>query len=180
MTKEKPRLITTNKFRVSFPHLFQMNAYDDNQRPRFSIKMIFDPGQEKNIEEEIKQAIKKQGWPANTFVNLPIQNGDDINRDRQRKGKAPIEGYDGKIAVTAQHFQIKPPCYDEDKNPILDPGGIYGGCYARAVVEASAYKNSYGAYASLTLHLVQKLADGESFGSRIDEATALAALDDDF
>jgi hypothetical protein len=81
----------------------------------------------------------------------------------------------------------KPVVVDAFRNEITDPGEVYGGCYGRASINFFGYNTAGQKGISATLLFVQKLSDGEPFGTvgsaddfNDDYRDPEAGVDDDF
>ena len=155
----------TPEFRVSFPHVFTANQYENND-PKFSVVMLFDKGTSlKKLKKLVEEAAAEK-WPKGKPKNFrsPFRDGDD---------KDPMmDGYEGCIYVTASSKQ-RPGVVDQDVQKIIDEDEFYAGCYARATVTAYAYDVSGNKGVAFGLQNVQKLRDGERFSGR-------SAAEDDF
>ena len=170
MATEEKTQIMTPKFRVSFPNITEKNEMSK----KFRLVMLFDEGVD--ISDMKKLAVKcmKKRWPngkPNGFQN-PFKDA----------GLKEYDGYeDGMIEVAASTGR-RPGVVDK-KNDLIDleelDTYLYGGCYARAVVQPYAYDKAGNRGVGFGLQAVQILADGEPFGSSVDARKAFDPLDDD-
>jgi len=134
-------VITTGKFRVSFPHLFTPSK---NQRGDdvYDVTMLI-PKEDTETINEIMRVAKEaaiEKWP---------KLADHPNRDKPgawftglkgpiRDGveKIHIEGYEEDIVFARASTRKKVAVVDQNKRPITDSDKVYPGCYARAMVNA--------------------------------------------
>jgi hypothetical protein len=159
--------IMTPKFRVSFPSVFQpkesMNAGGE---PKYGIVMLFDtkdPAVAKGLEQmkAAARAAATEKWGADTSkwpkgLRLPFRKGEEKDYD----------GYGPGIIFVNASSKMKPGLVDQNVQPIIDPSEFYGGCYARATVNAFAYDTSGNRGISFGLRNIQKVADGDSFSGK--------------
>lgn len=149
--------------RLSFPYLFSANAFDENQKAKYSATFLLpeDDPQLDAIKQEIsKVATEKWGQKIN-----------DKNFVAQLKGcmragseKAHLDGFDGCVFFAASNTS-RPTVVDRDKSPLVEGDGrIYAGCYVNVVVDFWAQDNAYGKRVNASLRGVQFAGDGEAFG----------------
>jgi len=179
----------TQPFVVSFPALFEKRSFQD-QKPKYSLDAIFD----RNTDfSKFISAIKEVGIERfgdnipsrfsndngkfkDTFFNFVLKNGDEkINID----GVA-YEGYPGKVYM--KFSSINPVgIVDAERNPIIDPEEIYGGCIGRAQVRARAYGGGNSGFKpGVVFDIIhfQKLSDGDAFGGNIKRTNPEDVFDD--
>lgn len=176
MSKEELNVMTP-EFRVSFPHVFKPNAFQ-NQEPKYSVQMLFD----KDIDlKAMKRAAKaaavdkwgadKAKWPRN--LRLPFRDGNE---------KPDLDGYENVIFVSASSKQ-RPGVVDQRLQAVTEEDGtFYAGCYARATLRAFAYDAAGNRGISFGLQNLQKTRDGDPFSGRKkaeDEFDAVETVDDD-
>jgi hypothetical protein len=130
--KSRPSFVT-GKFRCSFPNLLQPRAAQPGQTPMYSLVMIFpDRASIKQLESEaIAAAGEEWGqdqakWPKN--IQWPFRKGEE---------KAELGYPAGSIFINAKS-KNKPGTVDENVQPVIAEGVVYGGCYGRATVAAYA------------------------------------------
>ena len=91
----------------------------------------------------------------------------------------------GMYVITVSSKQ-KPVIVDNFRNEITDPGEVYSGCYGRASINFYGYSSNGKKGISAGLLSIQKLHDGEPFGTVgsasdfDDDWTDTEADDDDF
>lgn len=161
--------ILTPEFRVSFPDVFSPNTYGGKES--YQITMLI-PKEDSEFITVLKglvgKAIQEQ-WPdKNTRpeLTLPFRDGD----------KASYDGYDGCIAVRVSS-KYKPGVVNASREDIIDQSEFYGGCYARAQINAYTWEFGGKSGVSFGLQNVQKLRDGDPFGNR---SRASDAFDDGY
>jgi len=168
--------VKTPKFRVAFPKVFKAESFQ-NGAPKYSIVMLFpkDSTDLSALKEAMKEARDKK-WPdANKRpkgLRNPIRDGDE---------KTELQGYAGNWFVFASSPEDqKPQVVDQRLNVITEQSDFYGGCYARATLNAFAYDTAGNRGISFGLNNIQKLADGESFSGRTSAMDDFDAVDEDF
>lgn len=168
----KSKTVVTPQFRVSFPHVFKPHAFDDKQKAKYSIVMLFDKTHNISALKQAADAaaVEKWGadktkWPKN--LRSPFRDGNE---------KSDLAGYAGTIFVSAS-TERKPGLINRDKVAIELEEDFYGGCYARAEIVAFAYDNMGNKGVSFALNNIQKIKDGDAFSGR---KAAEVVFDDDF
>lgn len=177
--KEKRKLnplarCLTPEFRASYAHLFKPYQFDDSQKPKFMVTMLFD---KKTDLTALKKAVTiaatdqwgpKGKWPKGLV--LPFKNGDEVSDQ---------EAYAGTIVVKANSNQ-RPGLVDQKKAPITEEdGSFYSGCFARATLQAAAWDFAGKKGVSFYLQNVQKLRDGDRFGGGRDAGEDFDEVEDD-
>jgi hypothetical protein len=185
------RRILTPEFRLSFPKLFKADKYEDGD-PKFSMAMVFYPDAVATPAYAAMKAAAKESieykWPD--AVKRPKELKNPFRKpDSYKEGMYP----DDTIIVKASTSEDQPPGlfyhYKDPATgkavPIKDIRDLYAGCWCQAVVVAFAYDRKGNRGVSFILKGVQKLRDGEAFGSggssadKFNYAAAEAALADD-
>lgn len=191
--KRKPML--TGKVRLSYPHLF--SPQDMQGKKTFSFTGLVPKDEmttvtNKDGEEEEIPTIKlyrrellkakkekwgpdKENWPED--MQSPIKDGDNAKF-------ADNKGYAGHWVIQFACPEDSPPeLYDERNKPLVKASDLYPGCYVRALVSTYAWefpkppKKAYKFGVSFSLHAVQKMDDGESFGTRVSAKNYFAPID---
>lgn len=158
--KNADKRVLTPEFRVSFPSVFKPYSYE-GQPAKFVITMLFN----KKVDiTALKKAAfaaatekfgPKEKWPKNLM--LPFSDGDE---------KSDLDGYPGNIIVKASS-KNRPGVVDSKKQPITEEDGtFFAGCYARATLSAFSWSKMGKNGVSFGLQNIQKIRDGEPFGSR--------------
>lgn len=166
--------INTPVFRVSYPNVFEAKLNPMSNKMEYSIVMLFDKKTAKNDLKDLKalcQAIATEKWGAKIPANLrsPFRDG-DIE-------KAENPSFKGMIFVTSKSKNM-PGLVNQQKQEILSQDEFYGGCYARAHVNVYAYSKAGNNGISLGLQHIQKVKDGEPFGSKTRVEDAFAPIED--
>lgn len=177
--------VVTGKCRASYPALYEPKASTDGDEPRYSVQLLI-PKTDTATVQKIKAAIK------NAADNFRAKNG---NASLPQNPVSPLHDGDGEKpnggeygpeckgcwVLSAGSKQDQPPILvDAARNPIIDKTELYAGCYIRASVNFYGYNNRKKGVGCGLLG-VQKIADGEPFGTRGSAADFDDgfALDDD-
>ena len=164
--------VNTPEFRAAFPQVFQAKRNTLNDKDEFSVVALFTLGQDLSmLKTACQEAItKKWGpdqskWPQN--LRSPFRDQGDREKLNEETGKMEMpQGYvKGAIYITLRSTQ-KPGVVDNNVQEILDSSEFYGGCYAKASVNAYAYDQKGNRGVSFGLGNLQKLKDGDAFGNR--------------
>jgi hypothetical protein len=185
-------IATTPEFRLVFPALFEPKGTpQDPDKLRYSATMLFEkdidfkqPGtsNSNSIHKIILNAKiglwgkDKEDWPRDDngklCIDSPIKDGD-------LKAAKWGEAFEGNWYLKAQSTfkpEILDNVYVTDKKTgkkklvsITEAADIYGGCYCRAVIKASAYDMGEGSQGvTLYLQKIQKLREGENLDGGSD------------
>lgn len=156
--------IMLRNVRLSFPSLFEPNAFGDGE-PAYQATFIID-GDDPQVAAVNRaiDAVAKDKWGAKADVTLKtlrssgkvaLKNGDD---------KAQYDGFEGNYFI-APRSRTRPTVVDGQRQPLTERDGrIYAGCYVNASLEIWAQDNAYGKRINATLRGVQFVRDGEAFG----------------
>lgn len=172
-TDKKQALIITPTFRVSYPAVFESRHNELAKRDEFSIVMLFDKKTAKTDLVAMKLLCKNvaaEKWPKGVPASLknPFRDGDIEKPDNP--------SYAGIIFVKAWS-KYMPGLVNAKKEPIINQDEFYGGCYARAQLNAYAYDKAGNCGISFGLMHVQKVRDGEPFGTRTRAEDAFAPVE---
>ena len=169
--------VITPEFRVSFPALFTPVAFNETQKPKYKVNMLFPKGTDLAPMIALAKAAADAKWPdpATRPKNLknPFRDGDIEKPD--------TEGYAGHTFVAATSG-MKPGVVDESLQPIIDENDMYAGCYAIASVTVYAYDKAGNRGVAFGLQNIKKMRDGDEFSGRAKpedefEASAAASVD---
>jgi hypothetical protein len=155
MSKTK---ILTPEFRVSFPKVFKPEAGMNGEGPEYySLVMLFPKTADLSALKAAHAAAIKEKWGDKKPANLrsPFRDGDEKE----------LDGYEGTIYITVKS-KDKPGLVNAAKEKIVDEAEFYAGCYARATLSCYAYEKNGNRGVSFGLQNIQKLRDGEPFGSK--------------
>jgi hypothetical protein len=160
----------TGKVRFSFAHVFEP-AETLNGDMKYSA-MILIPKSDKETVARFNKAFEEcKQANANYF-------GGSI--PKTLKGGLRDGATDREDDLYADYYFInasgkeKPGVVDADLNPIIDPSEFYSGCYGRASFNLYPYDVSGSKGIAAGLSNVQKLEDGEKFGSTSSAAADFA------
>jgi hypothetical protein len=162
--------VLSPEFRVAFPKVFKAERNDLNGKDEFSVVALFAKGADlSKMKAAAKAAAEKKWgadpkkWPKN--LRDPFRDqGDREKEDDDGNAYLPA-GYEKGAFYLNLKSTKRPGLVDAKVQDIIDETDFYGGCYARAQVNAFAYDNKGNAGVSFGLNHVQKLKDGESFGA---------------
>lgn len=160
--------VVTGKVRFSFCHIFKPQEPQGGGDPKYSVTLLI-PKSDTATLGKIKEAMaearenfcKRNG--ANALpakFNHTLHDGDGV-----RPGGDPFgPECEGCYVITVSSKQ-KPVIVDNIRNPITDPAEVYSGCYGRASINFYGYNTAGKKGVSAGLLSVQKLHDGEPFGT---------------
>lgn len=167
MQKDKrPTEVRTPEFRVSYPSVFKPKYNELGKKYEYIVQARFpkDTTDLKPFKEAIKAAAIDR-WGSLEKVpkkaKMPIKDGDEMD-DPQCEGHWVMdfkasENYQPAVVSTKKDQSGK-------FTPITSEKEFYGGCYARAVVNAYAYDVEVNKGVNFGLGNIQKLRDGDRFG----------------
>lgn len=180
--------VVTGKVRFSFCHIFEPQASNNGGEPKYSVTLLI-PKSDTATLQKIKHAmdearenfVKKNG--ANSLpakYNHTLHDGDGVRDSGDPYGPE----CKGCYVITVSSKQ-KPVIVDAFRNEVTDPGEVYSGCYGRAAINFYGYNNNGKKGVSAGLLSIQKLSDGEPFGTvgsadDFNDGYAEAGDDDDF
>lgn len=175
--------VVTGKVRLSYVHLFEKYAADEDQEAKFSCVILVPKKDKKTIRaiEAAQQAAIENGKTSRWDGKIP-KNLKNTFRDGDEEGdleKNPE--YEGHMFMNVS-AKTKPGIVDRDLDPIMDSSQIYSGCYARVSINAFPYSVKGNKGVSFGLNNVQFLEDGEPLGGRSraeDDFEALDEIEDD-
>lgn len=175
-TAQQPGQLTLVNVRLAFPVLFTPESVkgDPNGKPRYGATLLI-PKSDTKTYEAIKGEIDRLAKEAK--LTKGFEDKDICLGDGDRKEYA---GYSGHWYLTANRAesQGRPTVVDRSKNPIAaNDNAIYGGVYVNAVVRI--YKPKDWKKACASLEIIQKVKDGEPFGSARASTDLLPDLPDD-
>jgi len=153
--------VMTPEFRVSFPAVFQARAVQAGDALKYSITMLFEKGADLTVLKQAVLAVinEKFGpdrakWPPK--LRLPFRKGEEKD----------YEGYGPGVVFCSATSKMRPGLVDQKVQPIIEPSEFYGGCYAKATINAFYYDTRGNKGVSFGLRNVQKTRDGEPFSGR--------------
>lgn len=178
--------LTTGIGTLSFPHLFSSTkSKNDKGEDVYDVQIIIPKSQTKDIRD-ILAAIKEVGsakWGANwKKVRTPLRDGDVEADDITEDGKTKGEKYPERLGCYFLNARSSRPVgvFDRTRTPILDADAVYGGCKGKIAVSFYPYSQQGNNGIGCGLNGVQKIADGDAFGSgRPSVESMFDMLDDD-
>ena len=162
--------VYTPRFRVSYPTVFEPRLNKLSKKMEYSVQALFKKGEDLSALKEItREALENQfGQDPSTWPKgLRSPYVDQGTKAKTVEGQQVLpDGYeDGAIMVNLKSTK-KPGLVNEQAKPFMDQSEFYGGCYAIATVNAKAYDVGDSRGVAIYLNNIQKVADGEPFGSR--------------
>lgn len=160
--------VVTGKVRFSFCNIFEARESQDGGEAKYSVTLLI-PKSDTATVGKIKAAMaearenfcQKNGASAlPAKPNHTLHDGDGLRDSGEPYGPE----CKGCYVITVSSKQ-KPVIVDAFRNEITDPGEVYSGCYGRAAINFYAYSRSGKKGISAGLLSVQKLSDGEPFGT---------------
>lgn len=180
--------VITGKVRFSFCHVFEPQASTDGGEAKYSVTLLIpkaDTATMAKIQAAIQEArdnfCKKNG--ASALPAKPthtLHDGDGLRPSGDPFGPE----CKGCYVITVSSKQ-KPIVVDSFRNNITDPGELRSGDYGRASINFYGYNRAGKKGVSAGLLSIQKLHDGEPFGTvgsadDFDDGFTDGGVDDDF
>lgn len=160
--------IVTGKVRFSFAHVFEPQAPQGGGDPKYSVTLLI-PKADTTTVGKINAAIaeaRENYCNKNGASALPQKPNTTIHDGDGTRDSGDPYGPECKgCYVITVSSKVKPIVVDAFGNPITDPGEVYSGCYGRASINFYGYNANGKKGISAGLLAVQKLADGEPFGT---------------
>jgi hypothetical protein len=160
--------VVTGKVRFSFVSIFEPKEPQGGGDAKYGLTLLIpksDTATVAKINEAMKEAADKfrerngaQSLPAKP--NHTLHDGDGLRDSGDPYGPECKGCY--VINVSSKQ---KPVIVDAFRNEITDPGEVYSGCYGRASINFYGYSNNGKKGISAGLLSIQKLHDGEPFGT---------------
>lgn len=171
--------VTTGRARLSYEHLFQPYAHQQNQEPKYSVTILVpksDIATKSRIDAAIAAATQNgisKCWNGAKppIVAIPVYDGDGL---RPTSGEPFGDECKGCWVFTASSKQ-PPQVVDLNLNPIISASEVYSGCYARVNVNFFPYNSNGKRGIGCGLNAVQKLEDGEPLGGGVSVAEAFGS-----
>lgn len=160
--------VVTGKVRFSYAYLFEPQPSFSGGDPKYSVTLLI-PKSDTETLTAIKNAMQaaRDNFCAKNGANaLPVQfnhtmhDGDGLRDSGEPYG----DECKGHYVITVS-TKNKPAIVDNMCQPILDSSAVYSGCYGRAAINFYAYSVNGKKGVTAGLQSVQKLCDGEHFGS---------------
>ena len=172
MKNEKPAfstVIITPVFRLSYPNVWEPKMNQLAKREQYDIQMLFDKATAKSdlapMVKLVNDLIAFKGWQGQV-VRKPFVDGDTKKDGAGVLYTEKNPAYKGMILVSSWTKQAPGIVDPTGKHPITQHDEIYGGCYCRAQLNAYAYDQAGNKGISFGLIHIQKIKDGQPFGTR--------------
>ena len=178
--------VITGKVRFSFCNIFEPKENNDGGEPKYSVTLLI-PKSDTATLAKIKDAMaeaRENFCKRNGATALPQKPNHTLHDGDGTRDSGDPYGPEckGCYVITVSSKQ-KPTIVDNFRNPITTPGEVYSGCYGRASINFYGYNAKGKKGISAGLLAIQKLHDGEPFGtvgSADDFADDFKDEDDDF
>ena len=160
--------VISGKVRFSFVNIFEPKEDNNGGNPKYSVTLLI-PKSDTATLTKIKEAMaeaRETFCRRNGATALPqkpnhtLHDGDGVRDSGDPYGPE----CKGCYVITVSSKQ-KPVIVDSFRNPITDPGEVYSGCYGRAAINFYGYSSNGKKGISAGLLSIQKLHDGEPFGT---------------
>ena len=160
--------VVTGKVRFSFCHIFEPSEPQGGGEPKYSVTLLI-PKSDTATLSKIQQAMaeardsfcKRNG--ANALPAKPVHTLHD--GDGQRASGDDFGPECRGCYVITVSSKAKPVIVDAFRNEVTDPAEVYSGCYGRASINFYGYSKNGKKGISAGLLSIQKLHDGEPFGT---------------
>ncbi len=127
---------------ICFPHLFEPHAAPGTTNAKYSAEFLLDPQRNAKDLQALHDAFVKAATEAGKgdkleYLQPPMKDGNAVNAERQRKGKAPRPELEGKVLIRGANGLSAPPVVDRNVQPIGEAqrSMIFGGCVVNAYVD---------------------------------------------
>lgn len=163
--------VLTPEFRVAFPAVFRPKRNDLNGKDEYSVVALFPKGCDLtpliNAAQEAiakKFGADKSKWPQN--MRSPFRDQGDRAKENDDGKEVLPQGYEKGAQYITFRSNQRPGCVNQNVEDIIDEAEFYGGCWARAEVNAYAYDMKGNRGVSFGLGNLQKMRDDDHFGNR--------------
>jgi hypothetical protein len=171
--------VITGKVRFSFVNIFQPKESNNGGEAKYSVTLLV-PKSDTVTVNKIKQAMaeaRENFCKKNGATALPAKPNHTLHDGDGTRDSGDPYGPECKgcyvITVSSKN---KPVIVDSFRNEITDSSEVYSGCYGRAAINFYGYNSNGKKGISAGLLSVQKLHDGEPFGT----VGSANDFDDDF
>lgn len=171
--------VVTGKVRFSFCHIFEAQEPQGGGDPKYSVTLLI-PKSDTATVNKIKAAMTeaRENYCKRNGANaIPVKFNHTLHDGDGQRPSGEDFGPEckGCYVITVSSKQ-KPVIVDAFRNEITDPGEVYSGCYGRASINFYGYNRNGKKGISAGLLSVQKLSDGEAFGT----VGSASDFDDDY
>lgn len=160
--------VVTGKVRFSYCNIWEPKAPNGGGEPKYSVTLLI-PKTDTDTLNKIKQAMAaaadnfRARNGANSLPQKPVHtlhDGDGVRDSGDPYG----EECKGCYVITVSSKQ-KPVIVDAFRNEITEQTEVYSGCYGRAAINFFGFNSNGKKGISAGLLSIQKLCDGEAFGT---------------
>ena len=160
--------VVTGKVRFSYCNLFEAREPQGGGEPKYSVTLLI-PKSDTATLNKIKEAIaeaRESFCKRNGASALPPKPNHTLHDGDGMRDSGDLYGPEckGCYVITVSSKQ-KPLIVDNFRTEITDPAEVYSGCYGRAAINFFGYSNNGKKGISAGLLSIQKLSDGEPFGT---------------
>lgn len=160
--------VITGKVRFSYVSIFEPKESNDGGDPKYSVTLLI-PKSDTATLAKIKDAMaeaRENFCKRNGATALPQKPNHTLHDGDGTRDSGDPYGPEckGCYVITVSSKQ-KPVIVDNFRNPITDAGEVYSGCYGRAAINFYGYNSKGKKGISAGLLSIQKLHDGEPFGT---------------
>lgn len=160
--------VVTGKVRFSFCNIFEPKAPQGGGDPKYSVTLLI-PKTDKATLGKIKAAMdeaRENFCKRNGANAIPVKYNHTMHDgDGERDSGEPYgPECKGCYVITVSSKQ-KPVIVDAFRNEVTDSTEVYSGCYGRASINFYGYNSNGKKGVSAGLLSIQKLHDGEPFGT---------------
>lgn len=160
--------LTTGKVRFSYVHVFEPQAPQGGGDPKYSVTLLI-PKTDTETLGKIKAAqaeARENFCKRNGASALPLKPNHTLHDGDGMRDSGDPYGPEckGCYVITVSSKQ-RPIIVDNFRNEITDPGEVYSGCFGRASINFYGYNSNGKKGISAGLLAIQKLHDGDPFGT---------------
>lgn len=171
--------VVTGKVRFSYCNIFEAREPQGGGDPKYSVTLLI-PKSDTVTLDKIKKAMGEAAeiFRARNGANsLPAKPNHTLHDgDGTRESGDPYGPECAGCYVITVSSKQKPVIVDAFRNEITDPAEVYSGCYGRASINFYGYNSNGKKGISAGLLSIQKLHDGDPFGT----VGSANDFDDDF
>lgn len=171
-------MIITPVFRLSYPHIFEKSHNELANRDQYDLVMLFDKKNKaelKSMYDLMKKVAEFRFGPNPKGLRNPFKDGDTATNQAGDLISEKNPSYIGQL-VLSSWSKNQPGVVNHKNQVILDHDEVYGGCYCKAQLNCYAYETGGNRGVSFGLVHVQKIKDGDPFGSRSKPEDAFAPV----
>lgn len=174
--------VTTGRVRLSYAHLVEPRAYQDNA-PKYSVTLMVPKSDKKTkaaLDKAVKTAMQEQGWAKAPKGMNPVYKDGDKQTEHKFDGGVDLETnpeYAGHWIISASNRK-QVPIFDRSLN-MIDPEEAYSGSYANVSLIAFAYDVKGNTGVSFSLRGVQKVGEGDDLSGSVNAMNDFEILDEE-